>query len=104
MTGNGGPATSATITWPRFLALDSAGNLFFSDYGNYHYIRKINAATGIVTQAIGYPSSTFCGADNTPANQHCLMSPWGIAADTAGNLVCRGLGTDSCARSRRARA
>ena len=40
-TGDGGPATNATILMPYGIAVDTLGNVFFSDY--YHsLIRKID--------------------------------------------------------------
>ena len=44
--GDGGPATSAQITYPWDVALDSAGNIYFSDSENDR-IRMVNAQ-GIV--------------------------------------------------------
>jgi sugar lactone lactonase YvrE len=43
-SGDGGPATSATVNEPTQLVYDPAGNLFFSDRGNLR-IRRIEAGT-----------------------------------------------------------
>ena len=86
-SGDGGPALSARLVWPRFLAVDAGGNVFFSDYEPYHYIRRVDASTGIVTRAVGMAGSTTCGVDNTPASQQCLNIPRGMAIDAAGDLL-----------------
>lgn len=41
-TGDGGPATAATLSYPNGIALDAAGNIYFSDYDNYR-VRKIQS-------------------------------------------------------------
>jgi sugar lactone lactonase YvrE len=83
---DGSPATSANLR-PRLIALDAAGNIYFSDWReSYQKIRKISAATGIVSLAIGYDSFYFCG-ENVPARQVCLAQPLGLDIDLAGNLV-----------------
>jgi trimeric autotransporter adhesin len=50
-SGDGGPATKAQIE-PAALALDSLGNLYFSDVEN-NRIRKIDAHTGIISTVVG---------------------------------------------------
>jgi sugar lactone lactonase YvrE len=40
-SGDGGPATSATLNLPRGVTFDAAGNMFIADSGN-HRIRKVN--------------------------------------------------------------
>ena len=63
--GNGGPATSAELSYPYALAIDAAGNLYISDGSGA--IREVsNGLIASVTGAQGY----FAG----------------IAVDTAGNL------------------
>jgi sugar lactone lactonase YvrE len=87
MSGDGGPASQARITWPRFLAVDPAGNVFFSDYGSQrHYIRRIDAVTGIITRALGMDGYSSCGVESTPASQQCITSANGMGFDPAGNL------------------
>jgi serine/threonine-protein kinase len=61
--GDGGPATSAGLSSPHTLALDSRGNLFVADSGNYR-IRKISPSRhyrcflrGPAWSAVGVPSA-----------------------------------------------
>src|SRR5829696_5789823 len=68
-SGDGGPATAATLRQPNGLALDTAGNLFVSDSGNSR-VRKV-ATNGVITTVAG---------NGTPA------VPGGMAVDAAGNL------------------
>ena len=49
-SGDGGLAINAQFSWPSYLAIDTAGNLFVSDVYNYA-IRKINTAGVISTYA-----------------------------------------------------
>lgn len=82
-TGDGGPATQATLRNPTGIAFDRAGNLFIADTGN-HAIREVTLDGNITTIAgLGYESS---GGDNGPALQAGLNSPSGVAVDSADNV------------------
>jgi uncharacterized protein (TIGR03437 family) len=84
-TGDGGPATSATLfaTQHSGLAFDGAGNLYLSD-GQNQVIRKVDTA-GIITTVAGNGTAGFSG-DGGPATKAQLQYPEGIAVDSAGNL------------------
>jgi len=81
--GDGGPAVNAYLPGVKSLAIDGSGNLYASDYGA-HRIRKINAATGIISHhaGTGYGSS----GDNGPAISATMTYVRDLAADAAGNL------------------
>lgn len=80
--GDGGLATSATLASPSDVALDAGGNLFIADI--YHFrIRRVDAATGIITTVAG-GGSDF--GDGGPATSASLGYPYGIAIDAVGNL------------------
>ena len=81
--GDGGPATLAPMN-PRAVAIDAAGNLYLADTGN-HRIRRLDAATGIVTTVAGTGVRGFSG-DRGPAAGAQLDGPTGVALDAAGNL------------------
>ena len=83
-SGDGGPATDATLFQPSEIALDAGGNLFIADTNNQR-IRRVDATTGIITTIAGSGSESF-GGDGGPATDAGLNSPNGVALDAAGNL------------------
>lgn len=86
--GDGGPATSAVVLTPRSLALDSAGNLYISErYGAA--VRKVTAATGIITTVAGSGTSSINSGDGGLATLAGLEAA-GIILDKAGNLYISG--------------
>ena len=80
-SGNGGPATSAQLTFPSAVALDGAGNLFFTDAS---VVRRVNTS-GIITTVAGN-GTPGDGGDGGPATSAQLYTPYGMAVDRAGNL------------------
>ena len=69
-SGDGGAATSASLYYPRGVALDSNDNLYIADTYNDR-IRMVDTTTGIITTVTG------------PAN---LNDPEALAIDDAGNI------------------
>ncbi|MGO8874137.1 MAG: hypothetical protein ACLQPH_22550, partial [Acidimicrobiales bacterium] len=94
-SGDGGPASAATLQQPVGVAVDHAGNLVVGDFQNDE-VRMIAAASGtfygrtmtagdIYTLAgNGTQGST---GDGGPAAAAELSSPAGVAVDAAGNVV-----------------
>jgi sugar lactone lactonase YvrE len=82
-SGDGGPATSANISVPFFLAFDAAGNLYVSTYGE-NRVRKIDTNTQIITTVAGTGDSY--GGDGGPATLAGIPGPSGLAFDSVGNL------------------
>jgi sugar lactone lactonase YvrE len=82
-TGNGGAATLATLFRPSGIVTDTAGNIYFTDNGNF-VVRKISAA-GIITTVAGNNTMGYTG-DGGAATAAQLMAPDGLAIDKAGNL------------------
>jgi len=87
----GGPndvaATSAPVYQPTNIAVDSAGNVYFSSgySGNQHRIWKITKSTGILTVVAGSYSYGYAG-DGALAVNALLYNPQGVAVDHAGNV------------------
>ena len=87
-TGDGGSAVEAQLHHPRDVAVDSEGNLYFSDSYN-HRIRKVDASGIITTIAGSGPAGSYLGeysGDGSLAAQAELSQPHGLALDSTGNL------------------
>ena len=82
-TGDGGPGAIATLSSPRGVAVDAAGNVFFSDYNNYR-IRRV-AANGTISTIAGNGQAGWTG-DGGPATGARLRQPTGLAVDSAGRI------------------
>jgi len=82
--GDGGPATSASLSAPTGITVDPAGNLYIADYANSR-IRRVDASSGIISTVAGNGFSGF-GGDGGPATSASLNFAAGVALDAAGNL------------------
>jgi hypothetical protein len=82
-SGDGGKATDARLSGPLGLAVDSAGNLFVTDFYNPQ-VRKVDAVTGIITTVAGNGKLGFSG-DGGKATD-ALLDPGMVAVDSADNL------------------
>ena len=90
IAGNGGtgyngdniPATSAELSYPEGIAVDSHGNVFIADTSNCR-IREVS--NGIITTVAGNGTQGYAG-DNGPATSAELYQPQGVAVDSNGNL------------------
>jgi sugar lactone lactonase YvrE len=83
-SGDGGPATDASLAWPRDVALGPDGKLYIADTDN-HRVRAVDLASGVIDTVVGDGNPRFWGDGGTPA-QASLQRPWGITFDAAGNL------------------
>ena len=83
-TGDGGPATEATLREPFMCCFDSAGNLFFCEARN-HVVRRVDAVTGIVTTMAGTGEQGYTG-DGGPATEATLYEPYSLEVDTDGSI------------------
>jgi uncharacterized protein (TIGR03437 family) len=81
-SGDGGPATSAQLKYPRGLAVDGQGNLLIADFSNGR-VRKVTPDGIITTIAGGGASST---GDGGPATSVALFEPVGVAVDSLGDV------------------
>ncbi len=88
--GDDGPATSAALSRPSGIAVDSAGNLYISEF-NSGRIRKVS--NGAITTVAGSGTPGFSG-DNGSATSAQLNGPEGVAVDSAGNLYIADFGNN----------
>jgi uncharacterized protein (TIGR03437 family) len=85
--GDNLPATAALMSAPAGIAIDTKGNLYISDSGNFR-VRVVNPA-GVISTFAGGVSSGPLGAslNDGPAEQANLQQPSGLAVDSSGNLL-----------------
>ena len=81
--GDGGAATAATLNGPRSVFVDSALNIFIADRDNDR-IRKVTAATGIISTVAG--TSNGDAGDGGAATAAMLNAPYGVWVDANGNI------------------
>ncbi|MGA9898261.1 MAG: choice-of-anchor D domain-containing protein [Terriglobales bacterium] len=98
LCGDGGPATSALLSLPTGVALDSAGNIYIADAGD-NRIRAVNTqSSAVMVEGVSIPAgdiatiagtgvacTTNCG-DGGPAIHANLDVPEGVFLDYAGNV------------------
>jgi sugar lactone lactonase YvrE len=80
--GDGGQATNASLKYPMGLALDSSGDLFIADEGNYR-VRMVNT-NGTITTVAG--NGTGYNHGDGAAATNAGFYPFGLAMDLTGNL------------------
>jgi DNA-binding beta-propeller fold protein YncE len=83
-SGDGGPATKATLNQPYEMAWDKAGNLFFVELGN-HCVRRVDGKSGVISTFAGSGKAGFAG-DGGPAKDAVFNQPHSLAFDAAGDL------------------
>ncbi len=82
-SGDGGPATAATLGLVQGLAFNSAGDLYASEKSGR--IRMVKAGTGVITTVAGTGTAGFSG-DGGPATGAQLSDPHGVTVDAGGNV------------------
>jgi hypothetical protein len=94
-TGDGGPAVSAQLNAPLFVAVDGSGNLLISDTSD-NVIREVPATTGTyfgipmtaddIYKVVGNGTAGYSG-DGGPPTAAELNYPQGMTFDATGNLI-----------------
>lgn len=82
--GDGGPATSASLTGPYGVAVDAKGNLYIADREG-HRVRAVDAKSGKIKTIAGRGYPAYSG-DGQPGTKAQIDDPSGIAVDKAGNV------------------
>jgi sugar lactone lactonase YvrE len=82
-SGDGGPATAASLYEPHGLAIDGVGNVYISDYGHQR-VRRVDPA-GTISTVAGNGTTGF-GGDGGPATAASLDTPLFVAVDSTGRL------------------
>lgn len=89
-SGDGGPATEATLNEPYEVRFDRQGNMFFVEMQN-HVVRRVDAKTGIISTVAGTGKPGFSGDDGL-ATRAQFRVPHSIALDARGNLFIADIG------------
>ncbi|PZF72192.1 NHL domain-containing protein [Taibaiella soli] len=82
-SGDGGPATSAQLSYSVGIAFDPAGNMYLADRNN-NRVRKVNTA-GIISTVVGNGAASFSG-DGGPALNAQFDHPYATCFDASGNM------------------
>jgi sugar lactone lactonase YvrE len=93
--GDTGQATAAQLNNPDDVAVDASGNVYIADTAN-NRIRKVDAATGVITTVAGGGATTGCTFTGA-ATAATLSGPQGVTIDASGNLYISDTG-NNCIR------
>ena len=85
-SGDGGPATSATLYDPTGVVVDGSGNIYIADSSN-DVVREVNASTGIISTIAGTPQNPGYTGDGGLATSATLYTPWGLALNSTGTTL-----------------
>jgi uncharacterized protein (TIGR03437 family) len=84
-TGDGSAATSAELSDPEGVAVDSSGNLYISDTGN-SVVRKVTSSGTISTIAGNFTAGPGYAGDGAAATSAQLFHPSNLVLDAKGNI------------------
>jgi sugar lactone lactonase YvrE len=82
--GDGSAATSANLTSPNSVVLDSSGNIYIADSGD-NRIREVTISTGNISTVAGNGTPGYSG-DGGAATSAEIDGPNGAALDSSGNI------------------
>ena len=85
-SGDGHPATEATLRSPDGVYVDKAGNVFIADSGNQR-IREVSVSTGDINTILGSANNgpAGSGGDGGAATAAMLAGPFQVAVDSSNN-------------------
>jgi DNA-binding beta-propeller fold protein YncE len=84
-SGDGGPATAASLNMPHEIRFDARGNFYIAERDN-HVVRKVDGRTGVISTVAGTGVAGFSG-DGGPAARAQLRQPHSLVVDPAGRLL-----------------
>jgi sugar lactone lactonase YvrE len=83
-SGDGGPATAATMYRPFGVTVDSAGDIYIADTYN-SVVRYVDASSGKISTIAGNGVYGFAG-DGGAATAAEMADTWGVTLDASGRL------------------
>lgn len=85
-SADGVAATSAALSGPNSVAVDTAGNIYIADTF-HHLVREVTASTGLIATIAGGATQASANFGNGgPATAAQLDNPAGIALDSTGQV------------------
>jgi streptogramin lyase len=84
LSGDGGPASQATMNGPKYITLDRDGSVLIADAEN-HVIRRYSPKTGLITRVAGTGKAGAAGIGGDP-RQCELRRPHGVTIGPDGAL------------------
>jgi DNA-binding beta-propeller fold protein YncE len=83
-SGDGGPATAATLNEPYEVRFDSRGNMLVLEMQN-HLLRRVDAKSGLISTVAGDGTAGYEG-DGGPAAKARFRNPHSLLVDAADNV------------------
>ena len=84
-SGEGGQATATDLFGANDIVLDSANNIYFSEY-SAHRVFKVDVSTGIINVVAGNGVISSTG-DDGPATSATVQYPSGVTFDSSGIII-----------------
>ena len=82
-SGDGGPASSASLNYPSGVSVNASGNIYISDWRNQR-VRVVDTLGDI--DSLAGTGARGCSGDGSPSGGSVLNYPFGVAADAIGDV------------------